>query len=85
MFDSLADKLQATLADVVAAVKAQGGAGLAVQGDMGVEADVERVFATVDAELGPLTARLCAPGRPTDDSLMVTASGRAPRAGCSGR
>jgi NAD(P)-dependent dehydrogenase (short-subunit alcohol dehydrogenase family) len=40
---------------VVAAVKAQGGAGLAVQGDMGVEADVERVFATVDAALGPLT------------------------------
>jgi two-component sensor histidine kinase len=33
----------------------------------------------VGAELGPLTARLCAPGRPTDDSLMVTASGRAPR------
>jgi two-component sensor histidine kinase len=33
----------------------------------------------VGAELGPMTARLCAPGRPTDDSLMVTASGRAPR------
>jgi two-component sensor histidine kinase len=33
----------------------------------------------VGSELGPLTARLCAPGRPTDDSLMVTASGRAPR------
>jgi two-component sensor histidine kinase len=33
----------------------------------------------VGAELGPVTARLCAPGRPTDDSLMVTASGRAPR------
>jgi two-component sensor histidine kinase len=33
----------------------------------------------VGAELGPLTARLCAPGRATDDSLMVTASGRAPR------
>jgi two-component sensor histidine kinase len=33
----------------------------------------------VGAELGPITARLCAPGRPTDDSLMVTASGRAPR------
>jgi len=41
-------------ADVIAAVKRQGG-GLAVQGDMGVEADVERVFATVDAKLGPLT------------------------------
>jgi NAD(P)-dependent dehydrogenase (short-subunit alcohol dehydrogenase family) len=44
-----------SVADVVAAVKAQGGVGLAVQGDMGVEADVERVFATVDAALGPLT------------------------------
>jgi two-component system, sensor histidine kinase PdtaS len=31
------------------------------------------------AELGPVTARLCAPGHATDDSLMVTASGRAPR------
>jgi two-component system, sensor histidine kinase PdtaS len=33
----------------------------------------------VGAELGPVTARLCAPGQPADDSLMVTASGRAPR------
>jgi two-component system, sensor histidine kinase PdtaS len=32
----------------------------------------------VGAELGPLTTRLCAPGLPTDDSLMVTASGRSP-------
>jgi two-component sensor histidine kinase len=31
------------------------------------------------AELGPVTAQLCAPGHPADDSLMVTASGRAPR------
>jgi two-component sensor histidine kinase len=33
----------------------------------------------VGAELGPLTATLCAPGAAADDSLMVTASGRAPR------
>ena len=33
----------------------------------------------VGAELGPLTTRLCAPGLPADDSLMVTASGRSPR------
>jgi two-component sensor histidine kinase len=33
----------------------------------------------VGAELGPLTSRLCAPGLPADDSLMVTASGRSPR------
>jgi len=31
------------------------------------------------AELGPLTARLCAPDEPVDDSIMVVASGRAPR------
>jgi NAD(P)-dependent dehydrogenase (short-subunit alcohol dehydrogenase family) len=41
--------------EVIAAVQAQGAAGLAVQGDMGVEADVEGVFAAVDAKLGPLT------------------------------
>ncbi|HEY6280010.1 MAG TPA: sensor histidine kinase [Streptosporangiaceae bacterium] len=40
---------------------------------LGLSADL------VGADLGPLTARLCAPGQPTDDSLMVTASGRAPR------
>jgi two-component sensor histidine kinase len=33
----------------------------------------------VGAELGPVTSRLCAPGQPADDSLMVTASGRSPR------
>jgi two-component system, sensor histidine kinase PdtaS len=33
----------------------------------------------VGAELGPVTARLCAPGEPVDDSLMVVASGRSPR------
>jgi two-component system, sensor histidine kinase PdtaS len=33
----------------------------------------------VGAQLGTLTARLCAGGRPTDDSLMVTASGQVPR------
>jgi hypothetical protein len=33
----------------------------------------------VGAELGPLTIRLCTPGVPADDSLMVTASGRSPR------
>jgi len=42
-------------AEVIAAVKGQGGAGLAVKGDMGVEADVDRLFAAVDAGLGPLT------------------------------
>ena len=40
---------------VIAAVKSQGAAGLAIQGDMGVEADVDRAFAAVDQQLGPLT------------------------------
>jgi NAD(P)-dependent dehydrogenase (short-subunit alcohol dehydrogenase family) len=40
---------------VIDAVKAQGRAGLAIQGDMGVEADIARMFETVDEKLGPLT------------------------------
>jgi two-component system, sensor histidine kinase PdtaS len=40
---------------------------------LGLSADL------VGAELGTLTAWLCAPGQPADDSLTVTASGRAPR------
>jgi two-component sensor histidine kinase len=31
------------------------------------------------AELGPVTARLCAPDEPIDDQLMIVASGRRPR------
>jgi NAD(P)-dependent dehydrogenase (short-subunit alcohol dehydrogenase family) len=42
-------------AAVIDAVKAQGRAGLAIQGDMGVEADIARMFETVDEKLGPLT------------------------------
>jgi two-component sensor histidine kinase len=40
---------------------------------LGLSADL------VGAELGPLTAALRSPDQPADDSLMVTASGRAPR------
>src|ERR1700716_1785124 len=40
---------------VIDAVKAQGRAGLAIQGDMGVEADIARMFETVGEKLGPLT------------------------------
>jgi NAD(P)-dependent dehydrogenase (short-subunit alcohol dehydrogenase family) len=40
---------------VVAAVKAAGRRGVAVQGDMAKKADVEKVFAKVDRELGRLT------------------------------
>src|SRR5262245_6274719 len=42
-------------ADVVAAVAAQGRKAVAIQGDMAAEADIERMFKTVDDKLGRLT------------------------------
>src|SRR6478735_5914768 len=42
-------------AEVVDAVKAKGRKAVAIQGDMGSEADIERMFKTVDDKLGPLT------------------------------
>ncbi|MYM90596.1 SDR family oxidoreductase [Rugamonas sp. FT82W] len=39
-----------------AQIVAEGGEAIAVQADVGVEVDVLRLFATVDKELGPLTA-----------------------------
>ena len=45
---------QKAAADVVQAVKAQGRKAVAIQADMGVEAEVERMFKEADA-LGPLT------------------------------
>jgi two-component sensor histidine kinase len=45
--------------------------GLSAYRRLGLTADL------VGAELGPLTARLCATGGPRDESLMLTASGRA--------
>ena len=41
--------------EVVAAIERRGGRALAVQADISVEADVLRMFATCDADLGPLT------------------------------
>jgi len=41
---------------LVGEIKQHGGQALAIQGDVGVEADVERLFKTVDAELGRLDA-----------------------------
>ncbi|HEY5598051.1 MAG TPA: SDR family oxidoreductase [Kiloniellales bacterium] len=41
---------------VVAEITAAGGRAIAVQGDVRDEADVERMFARTEAELGPLTA-----------------------------
>jgi NAD(P)-dependent dehydrogenase (short-subunit alcohol dehydrogenase family) len=42
-------------AGVVAAVKAAGGNSVAIQGDMAIEADIERVFAETTNKLGPIT------------------------------
>ena len=41
--------------DVVSAVKAAGQRAVAIQGDVAIEADVARTFATIDKELGRLT------------------------------
>ena len=43
-------------AAVVASIRAAGGTAVAVQGDVGVEADVVRIFATCDVELGRVAA-----------------------------
>ena len=40
---------------VVAAVKKSGGKAVSIQGDMAVEADIDRVFDTAAKELGPIT------------------------------
>jgi NAD(P)-dependent dehydrogenase (short-subunit alcohol dehydrogenase family) len=45
----------AAAAAVVDAIKANGRSALAIQGDMGSEADITRMFETVDAKFGPLT------------------------------
>ena len=42
-------------ASVVAAVKAAGGNATAIQGDMAIEADIERVFDETASKLGPIT------------------------------
>lgn len=42
-------------ASVVASIKTAGGKAVAVQGDMGVEADIERVFAQVTEKFGLIT------------------------------
>lgn len=41
--------------DVVAAVKKAGQRAVAIQGDMAKDADIDRLFATIDKELGRLT------------------------------
>ena len=49
-------KNQAAADAVVGAIRAAGGTALAVGADVALEADVVRLFETVDAQLGPLTA-----------------------------
>jgi NAD(P)-dependent dehydrogenase (short-subunit alcohol dehydrogenase family) len=49
-------KNQKAAEDVVARIEARGGTGLAVCADVALEADVLRLFETVDARFGPLTA-----------------------------
>ncbi len=49
-------KNQAAAETVVAAIQAAGGSALAVAADVALEPDVVRLFETVDATLGPLTA-----------------------------
>src|SRR5471030_864261 len=43
-------------AQLRAQIVAEGGEAIAVQADVSVEADVQRLFETIDEELGPLTA-----------------------------
>lgn len=49
----LSDKKAAD--EVVAAVKAAGRRAIAIQGNMALEPDIERTFATIDKELGSIT------------------------------
>lgn len=49
------DRAESALA-IVAEVEAAGGRAVAVQSDVSNEADVQRMFETVDRELGPVTA-----------------------------
>jgi len=58
---------------VVEAVKAAGGKAVAIQGDMAIEADVERVFDAV-AQLGPLTHFVHSAGIPGKNSRLEDAS-----------
>src|ERR1035441_10660316 len=63
-----------TAASVVEAVKAAGGKAVAIQGDMAIEADVERVFDAAVAQLGPLTHFVHSAGIPGKNSRLEDAS-----------
>ncbi len=61
-------------AGVVDAVKAAGGRAVALQGDMAIEDDVERVFDAAVAQLGPLTHFVHSAGIPGKLSRLEAAS-----------
>jgi NAD(P)-dependent dehydrogenase (short-subunit alcohol dehydrogenase family) len=57
-------------ASVVAAVKASGGKAVAIQGDMALEADIERTFDDAARELGPITHFVHSAGIIGDNSRL---------------
>lgn len=57
-------------ASVVAAVKAVGGKAIAIQGDMAVEADIERTFDDAARQLGPITHFVHSSGIIGDNSRL---------------
>jgi NAD(P)-dependent dehydrogenase (short-subunit alcohol dehydrogenase family) len=59
---------------VATAVKAAGGAAIAIQGDMSKEADIERVFAEAARTLGPITHFVHSAGIPGKNSRLDAAS-----------
>jgi NAD(P)-dependent dehydrogenase (short-subunit alcohol dehydrogenase family) len=61
-------------ASVVAAVKAAGGKAVAVQGDMAIEADIERVFTHATDVLGPITHFVHSSGIIGENSRLDEAS-----------
>ena len=61
-------------ASVVDAVKTSGGKAVALQGDMGVEADIERVFDEAARALGPITHFIHSAGIGGKNSKLEAAS-----------
>jgi NAD(P)-dependent dehydrogenase (short-subunit alcohol dehydrogenase family) len=57
-------------ASVVAAVKAAGGKSIAIEGNMAIEADIERAFETTKRELGPITHFVHSAGIIGDNSRL---------------
>jgi NAD(P)-dependent dehydrogenase (short-subunit alcohol dehydrogenase family) len=66
-------------AAVVADVKKNGRQGLALQGDMSVEADIERVFDETTRALGPITHFVHSSGIPGKNSRLDAASAQTVR------